>query len=221
MRAILENPDDEGPRLIYADWLDENGENGRAEFIRVQVELALMAKPHSRGAFWTLDVMREALRDDEREIALRRRERELLEEHGFDWFGEFAGRAGLDKGRGPDRDGWRYRLLGGSLSWCTFRKGFVDTLSCNLDTWNAHAVGILAAQPIDKVNLIEFAIPTSLRIKQTTEGAWEIAVRVYHTTRHYRLFDSRAGLVSQAGSSFHHALGGVAPAPLTPAASTF
>jgi uncharacterized protein (TIGR02996 family) len=37
MRAICDNPDDDTPRLVFADWLDENGEPERAEFIRVQV----------------------------------------------------------------------------------------------------------------------------------------------------------------------------------------
>jgi uncharacterized protein (TIGR02996 family) len=41
-RAILEEPRRDDLRLIYADWLDEHGEPGRAEFIRVQVELALV-----------------------------------------------------------------------------------------------------------------------------------------------------------------------------------
>ncbi len=36
---ILANPED-GPRLVYADWLDEHGEAERAEFIRVQCEEA-------------------------------------------------------------------------------------------------------------------------------------------------------------------------------------
>lgn len=40
LRAIIENPDDDGPRLVYADWLDENGDPDRAEFIRVQIALA-------------------------------------------------------------------------------------------------------------------------------------------------------------------------------------
>jgi uncharacterized protein (TIGR02996 family) len=35
---ILEHPDDDTPRLIYADWLDDNGQPKRAQFIRVQVE---------------------------------------------------------------------------------------------------------------------------------------------------------------------------------------
>jgi uncharacterized protein (TIGR02996 family) len=40
LRAILDDPDDDAPRLVYADWLEEHGEAERAEFIRVQVERA-------------------------------------------------------------------------------------------------------------------------------------------------------------------------------------
>jgi uncharacterized protein (TIGR02996 family) len=36
LAAITANPDDDLPRLVYADWLEEYGEAGRAEFIRVQ-----------------------------------------------------------------------------------------------------------------------------------------------------------------------------------------
>jgi uncharacterized protein (TIGR02996 family) len=39
LRAIIENPDDDAPRLIYADWLDEHGDPDRATFIRLQCEL--------------------------------------------------------------------------------------------------------------------------------------------------------------------------------------
>ena len=34
--AIRAHPDEDTPRLIYADWLDENGRPDRAEFIRIQ-----------------------------------------------------------------------------------------------------------------------------------------------------------------------------------------
>lgn len=37
-RAVCENPADETPRLVYADWLEENGHAERAEFIRLQCE---------------------------------------------------------------------------------------------------------------------------------------------------------------------------------------
>lgn len=39
VRAIIENPEDDSPRLVYADWLDEHGGAARAEFIRLQCEL--------------------------------------------------------------------------------------------------------------------------------------------------------------------------------------
>jgi uncharacterized protein (TIGR02996 family) len=39
-QTILENRNDDAPRLVYADWLDDHGESDRAEFIRVQIELA-------------------------------------------------------------------------------------------------------------------------------------------------------------------------------------
>src|SRR5215211_3608080 len=39
-QAILAAPDDDAPRLVYADWLDENGDPDRAEFIRVQCRQA-------------------------------------------------------------------------------------------------------------------------------------------------------------------------------------
>src|SRR5450432_1909805 len=40
LAAILASPADDAPRLVYADWLDENGDTSRAAFIRVQVALA-------------------------------------------------------------------------------------------------------------------------------------------------------------------------------------
>lgn len=36
LAAIRAHPDEDTPRLIYADWLDENGQPERAEFIRLQ-----------------------------------------------------------------------------------------------------------------------------------------------------------------------------------------
>ena len=40
LAAIAAHPDEDTPRLMYADWLDEHGQPVRAEFIRVQIELA-------------------------------------------------------------------------------------------------------------------------------------------------------------------------------------
>src|SRR5688572_7761584 len=40
LRAICEVPDDDAPRLVFADWLDEHGDPDRAEFIRLHIHLA-------------------------------------------------------------------------------------------------------------------------------------------------------------------------------------
>ncbi len=51
---ILAKPDDDLPRLVYADWLDERdgaGDRERAEFIRVQVELAKWPENHIAHIF--------------------------------------------------------------------------------------------------------------------------------------------------------------------------
>ena len=39
-RAVAADPDDDLPRLVFADWLDEHGEADFAAFVRAQVELA-------------------------------------------------------------------------------------------------------------------------------------------------------------------------------------
>ena len=62
LRAIRADPDADAVRLAYADWLEDDGDADRAEFIRVQCALA--ERP-----------------DDG---ALRKRERRLLAEHGSD-----------------------------------------------------------------------------------------------------------------------------------------
>jgi uncharacterized protein (TIGR02996 family) len=48
LAAIHAAPDDDAPRLVFADWLDENGESERAEFIRVQVEMRRERERHDR-----------------------------------------------------------------------------------------------------------------------------------------------------------------------------
>ena len=62
LNAVMERPDDDLPRLVYADYLEETGDAGRAEFIRVQIELARLDE------------------DDDRFAILTRRESELLEQ---------------------------------------------------------------------------------------------------------------------------------------------
>jgi uncharacterized protein (TIGR02996 family) len=40
VRAVLESPADDAPRLVFADYVEEQGDPGRAEFIRLQVAAA-------------------------------------------------------------------------------------------------------------------------------------------------------------------------------------
>ena len=37
LKFVLAAPDDDAPRLVFADWLDEHGDPDRAAFIRAQV----------------------------------------------------------------------------------------------------------------------------------------------------------------------------------------
>jgi uncharacterized protein (TIGR02996 family) len=48
-RTILEQPEADGPRLVFADWLEEQGEP-HAELIRLQCELARLAEGPRRDA---------------------------------------------------------------------------------------------------------------------------------------------------------------------------
>ena len=52
LNAILANPEDDAPRLVYADWLDERGDpasEAKAAFLRA---LAALALPGGRGRTW-------------------------------------------------------------------------------------------------------------------------------------------------------------------------
>ena len=70
LRDICENPDDDAPRMIYADWLSDHGQPERAEFIRLQCRLAAA----------------DALDDPDRWMLLARAE-QLLRAHGKGWVG--------------------------------------------------------------------------------------------------------------------------------------
>jgi uncharacterized protein (TIGR02996 family) len=76
LAAIAAHPDEDTPRLMYADWLDEHGRPLRAEFIRVQIEVA-------RKEERSFEVLQS-------EAPLFRRNDELIEKHGRTFFGPLA-----------------------------------------------------------------------------------------------------------------------------------
>jgi uncharacterized protein (TIGR02996 family) len=57
---MLANPDDDAPRLIYADWLDEHGDSDPAELIRVCQ--AMRRLPVFADDYWRLKARRNQLR---------------------------------------------------------------------------------------------------------------------------------------------------------------
>jgi uncharacterized protein (TIGR02996 family) len=55
LASVIDHPDDDCPRLVYADFLDEQGSEAnaaRAEFIRLQIERARFPKNDPRQAEW-------------------------------------------------------------------------------------------------------------------------------------------------------------------------
>lgn len=134
LKAILAHPDDDTPRLIYADWLEERGDSARADLIRVQCELGFAAycpcDPGGRmpngaacGCRW---------------CELRRRQTDLMAVGSRSWV----------------PNGWLAtaspECLEGatSVGICLFIRGFVDTVVCPADRWLADADAIIATQPV-------------------------------------------------------------------------
>jgi uncharacterized protein (TIGR02996 family) len=66
--AIRAHPDDDTPRLVFADWLQEHGDEPRAEFIRLQIELEKLKPDRRKGR-----------------KALEAREKALLATHRAEW----------------------------------------------------------------------------------------------------------------------------------------
>jgi uncharacterized protein (TIGR02996 family) len=70
--AIKADPDDDAPRLIFADWLQEQGDPATA----------------ARGEFLRLQVLRHRLSEDDPTYSLlKRREGELFTQHRWTWLG--------------------------------------------------------------------------------------------------------------------------------------
>jgi uncharacterized protein (TIGR02996 family) len=102
---IVANIDDDTPRLIYADWLTENGKDDRAEFIRVQIE-------RSRLPGW-----------DAAQVRLRLREQELLERHGETWLAE------LPTVEGAKWEGFRRGIVA-EVSFASFESMRANAHAC-------------------------------------------------------------------------------------------
>lgn len=136
LRAISDNPADDSLRLLYADACEEAGDDARAEFTRVQVELAVGGWScgefmYSCGELWGgVDGMEQyGCGKCRRWAALTRRERELLD-NDFCRFG--------------------VRIPGFTSE---MRRGFVESLGCTCADWLAHGPKVVACQPVTRVEL--------------------------------------------------------------------
>src|SRR5947207_10628889 len=77
LEDIREHPDDDTPRLIFADWLEDNGDADRAEFIRARIHRLRLAGSDSR-------------KGDEAEEAFRWRAQALLQANWKRWAAPLA-----------------------------------------------------------------------------------------------------------------------------------
>lgn len=121
LARIRERPDDDVVRLVFADWLEERGEGERAEFVRVQCELANVQAwrvPHNGGTSTGPDP---AKMKRERLAELKMREREL-------WASTLT-MASTPTGGYPILQGW-VSMAHDTLA--TFDRGFVRAVRAPL-----------------------------------------------------------------------------------------
>ena len=151
LAAILANREEDTPRLVYADWLEENGKAEWGEFIRTQIEIA--KTPHTHAA----------PQDDRksrgcRRCKLRRMEKLLWEKCGtamsVPFFLVATGRKEMDR--------WAFLTTLGKSNIgaaqgnsCDFRfsRGFVSHLRCCWSDWRTNHVSILKSNPIETIEL--------------------------------------------------------------------
>jgi uncharacterized protein (TIGR02996 family) len=123
LRAILAEPDDDAHRLVYADWLDENGQPERAEFIRLQIERARLP------------------RNDPKRQQPGERERALLEAHGKRWLEPLWAA------------GFRRYLSNENLNYAAFDRGLPAHAYCEMGEFVRWGNGIWRAAPITSLRL--------------------------------------------------------------------
>jgi len=119
LRAVLADPQDDGPRLILADWLTDHGEPERGEFIRVQCELARLLEEQKKCS-GTLRAVGMGVHID----PLSRRADELLAEHWIDWAPlPLLTLSGYTNENHDGTDDWEYR------------RGFVAEVTLTAEAW--------------------------------------------------------------------------------------
>jgi uncharacterized protein (TIGR02996 family) len=187
LAAILAQPDEDTHRLVYADWLDENGQPERAEFIRVQCALARTPMflrseckvcgavaddegwvNHGKGCYsWEEDgggsepadrnPVWEKLRDHERELWNDSR----LNGAPHPWVGTIGYRVRANWLSSHDEPVITIPRERGEMTTFRLHRGFVEAVTCTAADWLTHADTILARHPARKATLT--TIPTGVQ----------------------------------------------------------
>jgi len=198
LKVILDDPADDTPRLVYADWLDERGDNlnrpadkARARFIRLQVEYARQEPEGWKGALKAGELKsQDSIAEfGEQRAAASRQINELLTKWRDRWSPRPSRRVGsTSSGVGHELE---------------FARGFPDVLTIQplvgTDVVLPFVRGCLQAAPISEVNwrvqegetgLVE---NWSLRIWRSSRH-WFLREHCARTSAGLRFGNSRAGL---------------------------
>ncbi len=156
LAAVLDDYDDDLPRLALADFWEEHGQSERAEFVRVQCAIA--ESPHDQPCY-CFNYSRGACSGcghNARLAALRRRQGELLN----------------GQGKYLEPGSWSWPIWQWAASW-DWRRGFIGSVRCTAESWLEHGDAILAAQPVEEVTLT-----TCPRLFSTADN-WRREVRYW------------------------------------------
>ena len=141
LRAVVDNPDDDFPRLRYADWCEEHGKPEWANLIRVQCELAALQVDTRDYTFLGSE--------GKVELCLRSGKARQLAEQESALLGHFKV--------------WRPDFHIPYSAWCclgdvVWRRGFVEEVSCEADDWLEWVHQLADRHPLRSVRV--FDLPT-------------------------------------------------------------
>ncbi len=166
-QAVLDDPEDNTLRLIYADWLEECGDP-RGELIRVQVELE--QTPHA-DLHWR---------------TLKNRETELLNEYLTEWLGPSARR--VWKGF---RDA-QYQPFFAGRGGCRLHRGFRETARMRAKTFLEHADEIFETLPLRELHLfLNSDTPNAFEELAACRQLGKIRDLTLDQPRYFRQLDAR------------------------------
>lgn len=127
LKDVLAHPDDDRPRLVYADYLQQRGDP-RGELIAVQCAAAKLAEGDPGAA------------------PLSARAEELLEKHQREWVQPFMGDSHTTVAGGRK---WTRTT---PTAW-EFHRGFVRTATVSAGSFPKLSAGLFAREPVRRVHL--------------------------------------------------------------------